>query len=367
MQPYFTEHFGNPSSRSHPFGRAAEEGLEGGRERVARCLGADPKEIIFTSGATESNNLALVGIARARKAAGDGNHIVGTVIEHKSGIEPLERLAEAEGFRVTFLEVDNTGLVDPDDLSAVLTDDTILVNVMLANNEIGTIQPVAELAERAHSVGAWFHTDAVQGVGKLSVNVEELGVDTLALTAHKFYGPKGAGALYIRRRPRRVKFEPMILGGGQEHGLRSGTHNVPAIVGLGAAIEIAESEREIETQRLKTLRDKLETGLTKEVEGLIVNGNPDHRLTNNLNISVPFIDGEALLLALDDIAVSSGSACRSNAPGVSHVMKAIGRGDDLGKNCIRFGLGRWTTEEEIDYAIRRVSETVTQLRAMSAL
>jgi cysteine desulfurase len=258
-------------------------------------------------------------------------------------------------------------MVDPDDVARAMTDETILVSVMLANNEIGTIEPVAEIARLAHERGAWVHTDAVQAVGKLPVDVDELDVDLLAMSAHKTYGPKGSGALYVRSQPRKIGLAPGICGGGQERGLRSGTHNVPGIVGLGAALAIAEAERAEESARLAAMRDRLQAGLEAEIEGLIVNGHPAKRLPHNLNVSVPYVDGEALLLSLHDIACSSGSACRSSAPGASHVMKAIGRDDDLGRSSIRFGLGRWTTDEEIDYAIGRVCETVTRLREMSAL
>lgn len=364
MQPCFCEAFGNPSSRSHSFGRAAEDMVEGARRQVADLLGAHPAEIIFTSCATEANNLALIGAAHALRAAGRGDHIVSSTIEHKSVLEPLLAL-EGEGFRVTRVEVDSLGCVDPDAVSEALQEATVLVSIMLANNEIGTIQPVAEIARRAHAAGAWFHTDAVQAVGKMPVDVEELDVDMLAVSAHKFYGPKGIGALYLRRRPRRVKLAPEIHGGGQEGGLRSGTHNVPGIVGLGVACALAAEELELESARIAILRDRLQAALVAGVDGIVINGDPARRLPHNLNVSVPGVDGETLLLSLEDIAVSSGSACRSSAPGASHVMKAIGRDDDLARSSIRFGLGRWTTEEEIDYTIRRVGETVHRLRAMA--
>jgi cysteine desulfurase len=366
MLPYFCETFGNPSSRSHAFGRAAEDSVERARQQVATAIGARPQEIVFTSGATEANNLALIGVVRARRAAGDGDHVIGTRIEHKSVLEPLKAMAD-EGYQVTLVEVDDRGRVDPEDVARAMTDATILVTVMFANNEIGTIEPVAEIAAIAHERGAWFHTDAVQAVGKIPVDVDELDVDMLALSAHKFYGPKGSGALYVRQRPRRIELAPGICGGGQERGLRSGTHNVPGIVGLGMACEIGQAERAAESERLARLRDRLEAGLLTEVDGLMINGDTDHRLPHNLNVTVPYVDGEALLLSLHDIACSSGSACRSSAPGASHVMKAIGRDDELGRSSIRFGLGRWTTEEEIDYAIGRVGDTVARLRAMSAL
>jgi cysteine desulfurase len=366
MLPCFRERFGNPSSRSHSFGREAEEMVERARGQVADLLGATPEEIVFTSCATEANNLALKGAACARREAGDGNHIISARIEHKSVLEPLATL-EDEEFRVTWLEVDEKGRVDPTDLANAIDDGTILVSIMSANNEIGTIEPVAELAAIAHEAGAWFHTDAVQAVGKVPFDVDEMDVDLAAISGHKFYGPKGIGALFVRRRARRMKLAPSLCGGGQERGLRSGTHNVPGIVGLGVASEVAGQERAAESARLAVLRDRLQEGLEREIEDLVVNGDVDNRLPHNLSVSVPYVDGEALLLSLEDVAVSSGSACRSSAPGGSHVMKAIGRGDDLARSTIRFGLGRWTTEEEIDYAIGRVTETVARLRSMSSM
>ena len=366
MLPLFHDEFGNPSSRGHAYGRASEERVETARQQVANAIGARPAEIVFTSGATEANNLALLGAARLRRKAGHGDHVVSTAIEHKSVLEPLHVLEE-EGFRVTCLPVDRWGLVDPDAVAEAVEGGAILVSVILANNEIGTIEPVAEIAAAAHEAGAWVHTDAVQGVGKMPVDVDELDVDMLALSAHKFYGPKGVGALYVRHKPRRVQLDPILLGGGQERGLRSGTHNVPGIVGLAAACEICEAEREEEARRLARLRDRLQAGLAERIDGIVVNGHPERHLPHNLNVSIPHVDGEALLLSLDDICVSSGSACRSSAPGASHVMKAIGHDDELGKSTIRFGLGRWTTEEEIDYATDRVADVVDRLRAMSAL
>jgi len=366
MLPCFRERFGNPSSRSHSFGREAEEMVEHARGQVAELLGADADEIVFTSCATEANNLALKGAACARREAGDGEHIVSVRIEHKSVLEPLVVLEE-EGFRVTWVDVDERGRVDPDDVAGAMAADTILVSLMLANNEIGTIEPLAEVAEIAHAAGAWVHTDAVQAVGKIPFTVDDLDVDLAAISGHKFYGPKGIGALYVRRRSRRMKLAPSLCGGGQERGLRSGTHNVPGIVGLGVAAEVAGEERVAESARLAVLRDRLQAGLEAEIEDLVVNGDIDRRLPNNLSVSIPYVDGEALLLSLEDVAVSSGSACRSSAPGGSHVMKAIGRDDDLARSTIRFGLGRWTTEEEIDYAIGRVTETVARLRSMSSM
>ncbi|HET6638386.1 MAG TPA: cysteine desulfurase family protein [Gemmatimonadota bacterium] len=366
MLPCFRERFGNPSSRSHTFGREAEEMVERARGQVADLLGATPEEIVFTSCATEANNLALKGAACARRAAGDGDHIISARIEHKSVLEPLATLEE-EGFRVTWLEVDGRGRVDPDDVARAVGDGTILVSIMSANNEIGTIEPIAEIAAIAHEAGAWMHTDAVQAVGKVPFDIEELDVDLAAISGHKFYGPKGIGALYVRRRARRMKLAPSLCGGGQERGLRSGTHNVPGIVGIGVACEVAGRERTAESARLAVLRDRLQEGLEREIEELVVNGDVDNRLPHNLSVSIPHVDGEALLLSLEDVAVSSGSACRSSAPGGSHVMKAIGRDDDLARSTIRFGLGRWTTEEEIDYAIGRVGETVARLRSMTSM
>jgi cysteine desulfurase len=366
MLPCFREKFGNPSSRSHSFGREAEEMVERARGQVADLLGATPEEIVFTSCATEANNLALKGAACARREAGDGDHIVSARIEHKSVLEPLATL-EDEGFRVTWLEVDERGRVDPDDVAKAMGEGTILVSIMSANNEIGTIEPVAEVAAIAHEAGAWMHTDAVQAVGKVPFDINGLDVDLAAISGHKFYGPKGIGALFVRRRTRRMKLAPSLCGGGQERGLRSGTHNVPGIVGLGVACEVAGRERAAEAARLAVLRDRLQEGLEREIEDLVVNGDVENRLPHNLNVSIPYVDGEALLLSLEDVAVSSGSACRSSAPGGSHVMKAIGRDDDLARSTIRFGLGRWTTEEEIDYAIGRVTETVARLRSMTSM
>ncbi len=366
MLPCFTETFGNSSSRGHVFGRVAEELVEDARRRIAGLLGAQASEIIFTGGATESNNLAVTGAACARRDAGDGNHVVSCVTEHKSVICPLERL-EDEGFEVTMLPVDERGRIDLDALSAALTENTILVTLMFASNEIGNIHPIAGVVRRAHEVGAWVHTDAVQAIGKVPVNVNDLNVDMLSLSAHKFYGPKGIGALYRRESPRRVKLKPCIIGGGHERGVRSGTHNVPGIVGLATAFELAVQEREEESRRVAALRDRLESRLIEEIEGLVVNGDREHRLPNNLSVSIPYVDGEALLLSLDDVAVSSGSACKSQTAGTSHVIKALGREEDDGRGTIRFGLGRWTTEEEIDFAVGRVSETVNHLRALSTL
>lgn len=366
MTAYLTTTFGNPSSGVHAFGREAEDAVEAARRTVAEAIGAGADEIVFTSGATEADNLAVFGAARARREAGDGDHVVVSAVEHRAVLRPAEALRE-EGFEVTVLGVDGEGRVDPDRLAAALGDRTVLVSVILANNEIGTIEPIAEISRAAHEHGAWVHTDAVQAIGRIPVDVDALDVDLLSLTAHKFYGPKGVGALYVRKSPRRVRLAPMIVGGGQERGLRSGTLNVPGIVGLARAIELAEAERETEVERVAALRDRLEEGLKASIDGLVVNTPAEGRIAPNLNVSVPHVDGEALLLSLHDIAVSSGSACRSTAPVGSHVLKAIGRDDGLARSAVRFGLGRWTTEEEIDYTIGRVAETVERLRSMSVL
>lgn len=362
----YRETFGNPSSRAHAFGRAAEDLVEDARREVAAALGAKPAEIVFTSGATEANNLAVLGAARARRSAGDGDRVVISAVEHKAILEPA-RVLEDEGFEVEIVGVDGEGVVDPGAVAAAVDERTVLVSIMLANNEIGTIEPVAEIAAVAHAAGAWVHTDAVQAVGRIPVDVDDLDVDLLSLSGHKFYGPKGVGALYVRRSPRRVKIEPLVVGGGQERGLRSGTLNVPGIVGLARAVTIAVEEMETEVERVGGLRDRLQCGLAEAIDGLVVNGPPEGRITPNLSVCVPEIDGEALLLSLHDIAVSSASACKTGAAGTSHVLKAIGRDPDLARSTIRFGLGRWTTEEEIDYTVRRVTETVERLRSMSVL
>ncbi len=362
MLPYFTERFGNPSSRSHPFGWAADEAVERARQQVADLIGANLREIVFTSGATESNNLAIRGVA-VRKARG---HVITVLTEHKAVLDPCHRL-EAEGFRVTYLPVDADGLVAPASVERAIADDTILISIMTANNEIGVLQPIAEIGRIAKARGVPFHTDAVQAAGKVPFDVQGLGVDLASITAHKMYGPKGAGALYVRRRNPRVELTPLCDGGGQERGLRPGTLNVPGIVGLGEAAAIARREMAAEGERLGRLRDRLLGGLREKLGDVRVNGSVDRRLPQNLNAAFPGVEGEALLMGLKDLAVSSGSACTSVSIEPSHVLKALGLRDDLARASIRFGLGRFTTDEEIAYAIGAVSTLVTRLRELSPL
>lgn len=363
MLPYFTEKFGNAASRNHQFGWAAEEGVDYGREQVARLIGADPREIIFTSGATESDNLALKGVAEmyARK----GNHIITVKTEHKAVIDTCRAL-EKKGAAVTYLDVAPDGLIDLNQLEAAITEKTILVAVMFANNEIGVIQPMKEIAKLAHAKGALLFSDATQAVGKIPVNVDEYGIDLMAFTAHKMYGPKGVGALYVRRKNPRVKVTAQMDGGGHERGMRSGTLNVPGIVGFGRACELCSQEMIDDAIRLAALRDKLEKGLLNIPES-VVNGNTAHRLPHVTNISFKFVEGEGLMMGIKNLAVSSGSACTSASLEPSYVLKALGLSDELGHSSIRFGLGRFTSEEEIDYAISHVTEAVHRLREMSPL
>ena len=364
MLPYFTEIFGNAASRNHSFGWAAEEGVEKSRVRIAGLIHADPKEIIFTSGATESNNLSLKGIAEMY--AEKGNHIITQTTEHRSILDTTKRL-ERMGLHVTYLPVSADGLVDPEDVRKAITDKTILISIMLVNNEIGVIQPVAEIGKIAKERGVLFHCDATQGVGKIPVNVIEMGIDLMSFTAHKIYGPKGAGALYVRKKNPRVKVAPMLDGGGHERGMRSGTLNVPGIVGLGKACEIAGKEMAEESGRLIVLRERLHAGITGALEDVYLNGHATQRLPHNLNVSFAYVEGESLLMGLKEIALSSGSACTSASLEPSYVLKALGVGSELAHSSIRFGLGRFNTEEEVDYVIRRVVETVNRLREMSPL
>lgn len=373
MLPYFSEHYGNSGSTSHLFGARAKEAVDAARESIARAIGASAREIVFTSGATESNNLAIRGVAeRSRRK---GNHLVSVVTEHKSVLDPLSRLAR-RGYEVTLLGVrphtDRTaGLIDLDQLAASIRDDTILVSVMLANNEIGIIQPLAELGALCKQRGILLHTDATQAVGKCRVDVEQLQVDLMSFTAHKLYGPKGTGALYIRRRAPQVRLEPQIDGGGQEFGVRSGTLNVPGIVGFAKALEWCLAELDTEVPRLTSLRRRLYDGLVSRVGDVKLNGpaleSPELRLPGNLNCSLAHVDGEALMMSIQDICVSSGSACTSANPEPSHVLRGLGLSDDLTRASLRFGLGRFNTEEEIDFAIQAVAETATRLRRMSSL
>lgn len=364
MQPYFIEIFGNAASRNHSFGWEAEEAVEKSRKQIADLIGATAKEIVFTSGATESNNLALKGIAEMY--AERGNHIITQVTEHKAVLDTCKRL-EKEGIRVTYLPVQQNGLIDLDQLRGAITDKTILISIMYANNEIGVVQPIKEIGKIAKEKGVLFHSDAVQAVGKIPVNVIADGVDVLSLSGHKFYGPKGVGALYVRRRNPRVQLTAQMDGGGHERGMRSGTLNVPGIVGLGTASEIAKREMPEETKRLSFLRDKLKDKIFRELDEVYINGSMEHRLPHNLNISFAYVEGESLLMGINDIAVSSGSACTSATLEPSYVLKALGAGDDLAHSSIRFGLGRFNTEEEVDYVAGKVTDVVKKLRELSPL
>ncbi|HZQ52280.1 MAG TPA: IscS subfamily cysteine desulfurase [Bryobacteraceae bacterium] len=364
MQPYFTDVFGNAASRNHSFGWEAEEATEKSRKQIADLIGATAKEIVFTSGATESNNLALKGIAEMY--AERGNHIITQVTEHKAVLDTCKRL-EKDGVRVTYLPVRQDGLIDLDQLRDAITDKTILISIMYANNEIGVVQPIKEIGKIAKEKGVLFHSDAVQAVGKIPVNVIADGVDVLSLSGHKFYGPKGVGALYVRRRNPRVQITAQMDGGGHERGMRSGTLNVPGIVGLGAAAEIAKKEMPEESKRLSFLRDKLKDKIFRELDEVYINGSMEHRLPHNLNISFAYVEGESLLMGINDVAVSSGSACTSATLEPSYVLKALGAGDDLAHSSIRFGLGRFNTEEEVDYVADKVTDVVKKLRELSPL
>jgi cysteine desulfurase len=364
MKPYFLEIYGNAASRNHSYGWEAEEAVEKSRKQIADLIGATAKEIVFTSGATESNNLAIKGIAQMY--AEKGNHIITQVTEHKAILDTCKHL-EKEGVRVTYLPVRKDGLVDLDQLRAAITDKTILISLMYANNEIGVVQPVAEIGKIAKEKGILFHTDAVQAVGKIPVNVIKDGIDLLSLSGHKFYGPKGVGALYVRRRNPRVQVTAQIDGGGHERGMRSGTLNVPGIVGLGAAAEIAHQEMAEETKRLEYLRDKLKDRLLSSLDEVYINGTMEHHLPHSLNMSFAYVEGESLLMGINDIAVSSGSACTSATLEPSYVLKALGAGDDLAHSSIRFGLGRFNTEEEVDYVADKVVDVVRKLRELSPL
>ncbi len=364
MKPYFLDIYGNAASRNHSFGWEAEEAVEKSRKQIADLIGATPKEIVFTSGATESNNLAIKGIAEMY--AERGNHIITQATEHKAVLDTCKRL-EKEGVRVTYLPVKTDGLIDLNQLRDAITDKTILISIMYANNEIGVVQPMAEIAKIAKEKGVLVHSDAVQAVGKIPVNVNTDGIDVLSLTAHKLYGPKGVGALYVRRRNPRVQITAQMDGGGHERGMRSGTLNVPGIAGLGAACEICHKEMAEETKRLRFLRDKLKDRLMNDLDETYINGSMTHRLPHNLNISFAYVEGESLLMGINDIAVSSGSACTSATLEPSYVLKALGAGDDLAHSSIRFGIGRFNTEEEVDYVGNKVAEVVKKLRELSPL
>src|SRR5882762_4402481 len=364
MLPYFMEKFGNAASRNHSFGWAGEEGVETARERVAKLVGATTKEIIFTSGATESDNLAIKGVAEMYKEK--GNHIITAVTEHKAVLDTCKRL-EKYGYRVTYLPVQKDGLVDLDDLKRAIDDKTILVTIMAANNEIGVLQPVAEIGKLCRERGIVFHTDATQAVGKVPVDVNKQNIDVMSISAHKMYGPKGVGALYVRRKNPRVQISAIIDGGGHERGMRSGTLNVPGIVGLGKACAIASEEMAQEACKLAGLRNRLRDRIMGHLDEVYLNGSGEHRLPGNLNISFAYVEGESLLMGINDIAVSSGSACTSATLEPSYVLKALGTGDDLAHSSIRFGLGRFNTEAEVDYVADRVVETVSRLRELSPL
>jgi cysteine desulfurase len=364
MIPYFTENFGNAASRNHAYGWVAEDAVEKGRKQIASLIGANSKEIVFTSGATESNNLAIKGVAEMY--AEKGNHIITAATEHKAVLDTCKHL-EKKGCRVTYLPLKGDGLIDLDMLRDAITDKTILISIMYANNEIGVIQPVKEIGKIAKERGVLFHSDAVQACGKIPVNVIEDGIDLLSITGHKLYGPKGVGALYVRRRNPRVQLTAQMDGGGHERGMRSGTLNVPGIVGLGAACEIAQREMPEESARLGALRDKLRATLEKNLEEVYINGTMEHRLPNNLNMSFAYVEGESLLMGINDIAVSSGSACTSATLEPSYVLKALGLGDDLAHTSIRFGLGRFNTEAEVDYVAQKMIDVVNKLRELSPL
>jgi cysteine desulfurase len=364
MTPYFLETFGNAASRNHSFGWEAEEAVEKSRKQIASLIGATAKEIVFTSGATESNNLALKGVAEMY--AEKGNHIITAATEHKAILDTCKRL-EKHGVRVTYLPVQTNGLVDMDQLQAAITDKTILISLMYANNEIGVLQPIAEIGKLAKSKGVLLHTDATQAVGKVPVNVIKDNIDLLSLSGHKMYGPKGVGALYVRRKGPRVQLTSQMDGGGHERGMRSGTLNVPGIVGLGEACALCQAEMAEESKRLGHLRDKLRDKLQSELDETYINGTMEHRLPNNLNISFAYVEGESLLMGINDIAVSSGSACTSATLEPSYVLKALGAGDDLAHSSIRFGLGRFNTEEEVDYVAAKVIDVVKKLRDLSPL
>src|SRR5690242_10412689 len=364
MLPYFMEKFGNAASRNHPFGWTAEEAVEQARERIAKLIGVTPKEIIFTSGATESDNLAIKGVAEMYKQK--GNHIITAVTEHKAVLDTCKRL-EKYGYRVTYLPVQKDGLIDLDDLKRAIDDKTILVTIMFANNEIGVLQPVAEIGKLCHERGVIFHTDATQAVGKVPVDVNKQNIDLASISAHKMYGPKGVGALYVRRKNPRVQISAIIDGGGHERGMRSGTLNVPGIVGLGKGCAIASEEMAKESCKLAGLRNRLRDRIMSRLDETYINGSMEHRLPGNLNISFAYVEGESLLMGINDIAVSSGSACTSATLEPSYVLKALATGDELAHSSIRFGLGRFNTEAEVDYVSDRVTETVQRLRELSPL
>jgi cysteine desulfurase len=364
MLPYFTEYFGNAASRNHEFGWVAEQAVDKARKQIADLIGASPREIIFTSGATESDNLAIKGVAEMY--AEKGNHIITAATEHKAVLDTCKKL-EKSGYRVTYLPVKGDGLIDLDMLREAITDKTILVTIMYANNEIGVLQPVAEIGKICREKGVLFHTDGVQAIGKVPVDVNRDHIDLMSITAHKLYGPKGVGALYVRRKNPRVQLTAQMDGGGHERGMRSGTLNVPGIVGLGEACAICQREMPEETKRLQYLRDKLRNKLESELDEVYLNGSWEHRLPHSLNLSFAYVEGESLLMGINDVAVSSGSACTSATLEPSYVLKALGLGDDIAHSSIRFGIGRFNTEEEIDYVADKLINVVRKLRELSPL
>jgi len=363
MLPYFTEKFGNPHSRSHKYGWEAEEAVETARKQVSDLIGADERELIFTSGATESNNLALKGVAAFYRDRKD--HIITPKTEHKCVLDSCRHL-EQEGIKVTYLPVRQNGLVDLDELKAAMTERTLMVSIMAVNNEIGVIQPLAEIGRLCRERGIFFHTDAAQAVGKIPLDVEAMNIDLMSISGHKIYGPKGIGALYVRRKPR-VRIKALIDGGGQERGMRSGTLPTPLCVGLGEACAIAKVEMAAENERLRVLQRRLYKGITEAIPDVFLNGDPDHRIPGNLNLSFAYVEGESLLMAIKDVAVSSGSACTSASLEPSYVLRALGVEEEMAHTSIRFGIGRFTTESEVDYAIATIKEHVGRLRAMSPL
>jgi cysteine desulfurase len=365
MLPYFTEKFGNAASRNHAFGWEAEEGVETARKQIAKLIHADAKEIVFTSGATESNNLALKGVVEMYHEKGD--HIITSSTEHRAVLDTAKTLETKRGVKVTYLPVDKFGMVSPKDVRDAITDKTILISVMFANNEIGTINPIKEIGKIAKEKGILFHCDATQGVGKVPVDVQEMGIDLMSFSAHKMYGPKGIGALYVRKKNPRVRIAAQMDGGGHERGMRSGTLPVPLIVGFGKACELCEQEMAADAARLSVMRDRLHATITKALEEVYLNGHPTERLPHNLNISFAYVEGESLLMGCKEIALSSGSACTSATLEPSYVLRALGVGAELAHSSIRFGLGRFTLDEEVDYAAKKIIETVTKLREMSPL
>jgi cysteine desulfurase len=365
MLPYLTEVYGNAGSRNHAYGWAAQEGVERAREQVAAMLGADAKEVVFTSGATESDNLAVLGVARFYKDK--GQHVITTNIEHKAVLDACHAL-EKEGFEITYLPVDKEGLVSADQVRDAIRDDTVLVSIMWANNEIGTVQPIAAIGAVCREKGVVFHTDAVQGFGRIPFDVKEMNVDLVSVSGHKIYGPKGIGALYVRRGRPRIRLEPILFGGGQERGIRSGTHAVHQIVGLGKAAELSvDALTNGEMERVKGLRDRLWDDLRANIDELYLNGSWEHRLPNNLNASFAYCEGEAMMMAIKDLAVSSGSACTSASLEPSYVLRALGVTEDLAHTSIRFGIGRFNTDADIDFAVKLITEKVGWLREMSPL